>query len=595
MEYNEHFLHPIDTTKLLSKKKRIKRELIENLKNPIHKKIAILGGSTTDEVVDQIELFLLKNGIEADFYQSEYNQYWQDAVFGNDELDNFKPDIIYIHTNWRNIFTFPLIGDDIATVQSKLKEVYGHFECAWKALKQKFACPIIQNNFERPNYRLLGNRDIWDAHGRCNFIFRLNDMFYEFASLNENFYINDLEYLASDFGISKWNDSFYYHMYKYAMNLNAIPLVAHSVVNIIKSIYGKNKKVLSLDLDNTLWGGVIGDDGQEGIAIGPEIPEGQAFCEFQQYCKDLKNIGVVLTVNSKNEKENAILGLNHPSSFLKPDDFVLIKANWQSKDVNILESASELNLGVESFVFVDDNPMERDIVKTQIPSVSVPKVEDAEHYIDVIDHEGYFETTAISEEDLRKTEMYKANKERANQQKAYADYGDYLDSLQMIATIKPFDDISVSRIAQLTNKSNQFNLTTMRCSEDDIRHMKDSSDYITLFGSLADKFGDNGIVAITSGEMIKDDLHIRLWLMSCRVLKRGMENAMMDRLVDLCKNKKIKRLIGYYYPTAKNSMVREFYKQYGFTIQEQNADESVWSLCVEDYVSQKKHITTNAI
>lgn len=591
MEYDEYFQYPIDTAKLLAKKKRIKRYLIENLKNPIHKKIAVLGGSTTDELIDQMELFLLKNGISAEFYQSEYNQYWQDAIFGNPKLDSFEPDIIYIHTNWRNISDFPSIGDDKSTVQSKLNETYNYFESAWNMLRQKFSCPIIQNNFERPNYRLLGNRDIWDIHGKCNFISRLNQMFYEFASQNRDFYINDIEYMASDFGISKWNDAFYYHMYKYAVNLNAIPLVAHSVVNIIKSLYGKNKKAMALDLDNTLWGGIIGDDGQDGIAIGPEIPEGQAFAEFQQYCKVLKDIGVVLTVNSKNEEANAILGLNHPNSLLKPDDFVSIKANWQSKDVNIVESASDLNIGVESFVFIDDNPMERDIVKTQVHGVSVPSLEDAEHYIEVIDHEGYFETTVISEEDLRKTEMYKANKERKKQQQTYADYGEYLDSLQMVAKIQPFDDISVSRIAQLTNKSNQFNLTTMRCSEDDIRHMKDSSDYITLSGSLSDKFGDNGIVAIVSGEISKSELHIRLWLMSCRVLKRGMENAMMDRLVDLCKTRNIRRLIGYYYPTAKNSMVRDFYKQYGFNVQEENNDRLKWILDIENYISQKNHIT----
>ena len=590
MEYYEYFQYPINTAKLLAKKKRIKRHLMENLKNPIHKKIAVLGGSTTDELVDQLELFLLKNGISAEFYQSEYNQYWQDAVFGNHQLDAFQPDVIYIHTNWCNISTFPSVGEDNDSVQAKLHETYNHFETAWNSLKQKFSCPIIQNNFERPNYRLLGNRDIWDVSGKSNFIFRLNQMFYEYASQNKEFYINDIDYLAADFGISKWNDPFYYHMYKYAINLNAIPLVAHSIANIIKSIYGKNKKVMALDLDNTLWGGVIGDDGQEGIIIGPEVPEGQAYIEFQQYCKALKNIGVVLTVNSKNDESNAVLGLNHPNSLLKPDDFVSIKANWQSKDVNILETASELNLGSDSFVFVDDNPMERDIVKSQIPDIAVPSVKDAEHYIEVIDHEGYFETTVISDEDLRKTEMYKANKEREKQQLTYADYGEYLESLQMVATIRPFDDISVSRVAQLTNKSNQFNLTTMRCSEDDIRNMKESSDFVTLSGSLSDKFGDNGIVAIVSGEIVELDLHIRLWLMSCRVLKRGMENAMMNELVNLCKDKGIKRLIGYYYPTAKNAMVKDFYKQYGFSFEE-ISEGTKWTLNIEDYVWQKNHIT----
>lgn len=591
MEYDEYFQYPIDSVKLLAKKKRIKRYFNENLKNPIRKKIAILGGSTTDEVVDQMELFLLKNGISAEFYQSEYNQYWQDAMFGNEVLDVFQPDVIYIHTSWRNILNFPVIGDDAETVQAKLTETYHHFEIAWNRLREKFSCPIIQNNFERPDHRLMGNRDIWDPCGKSNFISQLNQKFYKFAAKNRDFYINDIDYLAADFGLTKWNDAFYYHMYKYAMHLNAIPLVANNVVHIIKSLYGKNKKVLALDLDNTLWGGVIGDDGQEGIAIGQETPEGQVFAEFQKYCKSLKDIGVILAVNSKNEESNALLGLNHPSGILRPNDFVSIKANWQPKDANIVNIAADLNLGVDSFVFVDDNPMERDIVKTQIRGVAVPAIEDAEHYIEVVDHEGYFETTVISDEDLKKTEMYHANKQREAQQQSYSDYGEYLDSLQMVATIQPFDDVAVSRIAQLTNKSNQFNLTTLRCSEDDIRHMKDSPDYITLLGSLADKFGDNGIVAITSGEILADELHIRLWLMSCRVLKRGMEDAMMESLVALCKARNVKRLIGYYYPTAKNAMVKTFYEPYGFVLQEENdRGDSKWMLDIENYISQKNHI-----
>ena len=372
------FHYPLDTAQLLRKKRRIRRELLAQLPNPLHKNIAILGGSTTNEVADQLGLFLLRYGIEAAFYQSEYGRYWQDAMFGTPELDAFAPDVIYIHTNWRNIETFPTTASTPAEIEEMLEAEYNRFAAMWQALADKFHCPIIQNNFDRPNYRLLGNRDVWDPHGRTNFLARLNQKFYAYAASHENFFINDIDYLSADYGLTAWGDAFYWHMYKYAMCLDAIPSLANSLANIIKSIYGRNKKVLALDLDNTLWGGVVGDDGVDGIAVGPEVPEGQVYAEFQSYCKALKSIGVVLAVDSKNDEENALAGLNHPDGVLRPDDFVAIKANWDPKDRNLQAIAEELNLGVDSFVFADDNPAERAIVAAQLPGVETPALDGAE-------------------------------------------------------------------------------------------------------------------------------------------------------------------------------------------------------------------------
>ena len=208
-------------------------------------------------------------------------------------------------------------------------------------------------------------------------------------------------------------------MYKYAICLDAIPSLANSVANIIKSLYGRNKKALVLDLDNTLWGGIVGDDGVDGLAIGPEVPEGQVYAEFQSYCKALKSIGVILAVDSKNDEANALAGLNHPDGVLRPDDFVAIKANWDPKDLNLKAIASELNLGADSFVFADDNPAERAIVAAQVPGVAVPALDGAENYIKTLDHGGYFEVTALSKEDLKKTELYHQNAERAKAQRAF--------------------------------------------------------------------------------------------------------------------------------------------------------------------------------
>ena len=468
---------------------------------------------------------------------------------------------------------------------------YAHFEAMWQALERKFACPVIQNNFDRPNYRLLGNRDIWDVHGRSNFTSRLNQKFYAYAASHPHFYINDIDYLSADYGLTAWGDAFYWHMYKYAMCLDAIPSLANSVANIVKSLYGRNKKALVLDLDNTLWGGVVGDDGVDGLAIGPEVPEGQVYAEFQSYCKALKSIGVILAVDSKNDEANALAGLNHPDGVLRPDDFVAIKANWDPKDQNLKAIAAELNLGADSFVFADDNPAERAIVAAQVPGVETPALDGAENYIKTLDHGGYFEVTNFSQEDLQKTELYHQNARRAAAQAAFSDYGEYLDSLQMTATIRGFDALHIQRIAQLTNKSNQFNLTTLRCSEEDIRAMAAEPGSLCLCGKLVDKFGDNGIVTVVYGQQQGAALHLRLWLMSCRVLKRGMEDAMMDTVMAEAAARGLTEVVGYYYPTAKNAMVRDFYAGFGFEkISEDEAGNTVWKLAAAAYQPRRPHM-----
>ena len=292
--------------------------------------------------------------------------------------------------------------------------------------------------------------------------------------------------------------------------------------------------MLALDLDNTLWGGVIGDDGQEGIEIGQETSMGQAYDELQRYLKEQKKLGVLLTVCSKNEPENALLGLNHPNGVLKPDDFVCIQANWDSKDQNILKTAQTLNLLPESFVFVDDNPAERAIVSGQIAGIAVPEFDSVEECLMVLDRSGYFEVTTLSKDDANRNEMYRANVQRAQLQQSFADYTEYLHSLDMHASITDFDPISMQRIVQLTNKSNQFNLTTRRYTKSDMEAVAASPNHIRLCGRLRDKFGDNGIVSVVIGEQIEQTLHIDLWLMSCRVLKRDMELAMLDELVAQC-------------------------------------------------------------
>ena len=583
--------YPFDSEYLLKKSKRLKRELLEESTIRIKKKIAVLGGSTTHDIVRILELFLLNYGIEPEFYESEFGQYWQDAMFGNEKLNLFTPDIIYIHTSNRNITEYPTMTHNKEDVAGMLHDQYNHFHVMWDKLFQKFNCPIIQNNFEYPHYRLMGNKEATDVHGKIHYVNQLNEKFYEFARKNENFYINDINYLSSCYGLDKWADIFYWHMYKYAQSMEAIPGLSFNIANIIKSIYGKNKKALVLDLDNTLWGGVVGDDGPENLEIGQETSMGQVYSEFQNYIKEHKDMGIILNVCSKNDYENAILGLNHPDGILKPEDFIIIKANWDAKSKNIKDIARELNIMEDSLVFVDDNPAEREIVKQQASSVSVPELNNPEYYIKILDKCGYFEVTNISEDDIKRNEMYKANVERIKQEETFEDYEEYLKSLNMRAIIKCFEPIYMSRIAQLTNKSNQFNLTTKRYTQAEIEGVTFSKEYITLYGKLIDKFGDNGLVSVVVGKIEEQILHINLWLMSCRVLKRDMEYAMMDQLVFKAKSFGIKEIKGYYYPTSKNSMVKEFYGIQGFKKEREDSQgNTIWSFKIEDTYENKNNV-----
>lgn len=582
--------YPFDSEFILKKSKSLKRRLLEENTARIKKKIAVLGGSTTHDVVRILELFLLNQGIEPEFYESEYGMYWEDAMFGNEELNAFAPDMIYIHTSLRNLRSFPEPSDSREAVEEKLAAEYGRFETMWEKLAQERQCPVIQNNFEYPYFRLMGNQDGADIHGRTYYVNEMNRRFAAYAQEHQNFFINDINYQSAVYGLDEWSAPEYWHMYKYSLCLKAIPWLAHNVANIVKSVFGKNKKSLVLDLDNTLWGGIVGDDGPENLEIGQETNMGQVFAEFQSYVKLLKDYGVMLNVASKNEEENALAGLNHPAGVLRPDDFLLIKANWEPKSLNIEQIAQQLNILPDSLVFADDNPAEREIVRQQTAGVTAPEIGRPEDYIRVLDRGGYFEVTSLSDDDRKRNEMYQANLKREQQQASFADYADYLRSLEMTGVIRPFEPVYMGRIAQLTNKSNQFNLTTQRFTQAQIEQMAADEKYITLYGKLADKFGDNGVVSVVIAEKDGDCAHIRLWLMSCRVLKRDMELAMLDGLAERCLAEGIGMLYGYYYPTAKNNMVREFYGQLGFErISEDEAGNTGWKLSLTGY-EKKNHV-----
>jgi FkbH-like protein len=581
---------------LLQKRRKLKRELAGQMHSEL--RMATLGGTTTSEVVDLLELLLLSDGISLSSCQSEYNKYFEDAVLAPEALKAFDPQIVYINTHWLNVHRFPAAGSSESDFNTLLAAETERFRSIWKSLDENVGCQIIQNNFEHPPFSLLGNLDAVSHWGNTRFINELNLEFAKAANGSRSLLIQDLNTLAARVGHGRWFDWNRWYSYKILTTPEASLAIAQSLAAMIGAIRGKAKKCLVLDLDNTLWGGVIGDDGVEKIQIGKETALAEAYTAFQTYCKALRNRGILLAVCSKNSPETAKSGFTHPDSVLKLEDFSAFRANWEPKHENIKAIAEELNLGLDSFVFVDDNPAERAIVAAQLPQIAVPDVgADVSFFPAILQASRYFESVNLSYEDLTRAEAYTANAQRAAIQSKFANYGEYLDSLEMMAEIEPFQDVYLERITQLINKSNQFNLTTRRYTLAEVEQSGRSPSHITLYGKLSDTFGENGLVSVIIGRRDDEELHLDLWIMSCRVLKRDMEFAMLDTLVERARDTGIHRIIGYYRRTPKNGMVENHYGNLGFIQQfrAEDGSESTWSLNVASYAPQNTHIQVRAL
>jgi FkbH-like protein len=574
------------------KRKSLRRQFLASA-NLQDVRIAVLGGSTTNEVVDLLELLLLAEGFRPAFYQSEYNRYYEEAVFESESLLSFRPEITYIHTSCVNVQGFPPLNATAIDFEESLGTEMQRFQGIWQSLHDKIGCLVIQNNFDLPPVNILGNFDGVSYGGKTRFVNALNLEFAREAANNRKLLIQDIYALSARLGTNNWFDWNRWFSYKILTTPDASLALARSLAAIVRAVYGKSRKCLVLDLDNTLWGGVIGDDGVERIKIGRETPVAEAFTAFQEYCLELRKRGVLLAVCSKNNEDVAKEGFTHPDSVLRLEHFSAFRANWLPKHENILSIAAELNLGVDSFVFVDDNPAERALVAAQLPMVAVPDVgSDVSKFTSVIQAAQYFEPFRISAEDLQRAEQYAANSERAALQSKFANYGEYLDSLNMTAEIDCFAREYLERIAQLTNKTNQFNLTTRRFTFAEIEAMASSSHHVTLYGRLSDEFGDNGLVSVVIGRIEADLLHVDLWLMSCRVLNREMELAMLDKLVEQAQKRNISAIKGYYIRTAKNGMVADHYQKLGFRCESRDTEgqSSEWTLPISAYDPKTRHI-----
>ena len=403
--------YPFDTGKILRKKRILKRSLLEK-KNLIDIKIAVLGSTTTFEVIDQLELFLLKVGFKPKFYSCEYGQHYNVVMFDEKELINFKPDVVYLHVSTESICE---INNQNMSSKEKADDEFNKLLKVWKKLNKDFNCSIVQDNFEFPLVRPLGNFSFASATSSSHTVSLLNEMINQEAKKLSYLNVIDRFYLSSKVGLDSWKDYSQWLSSKYSISFKGITHLTYTVSNVINSLYGKSKKCLVLDLDNTLWEESLGDVGEKGIILGNDNSVGQAYLDFHSYIKELKERGVILAVCSKNEFNNAKSGFDHPDSILKFNDFTSFKANWDPKSKNIHEIASELNIGLDSLVFVDDNPAERDLIRKEFGTlISVPELgDDVAKYRSILDGADLFTLTTLSREDKR-SEYYESNQKEKN-------------------------------------------------------------------------------------------------------------------------------------------------------------------------------------
>lgn len=579
---------PVAVGDILRKRQLLRKELLKQ-SNLIPTRIAILGGSTTTEVKSMLELFLLAKGIQPTLYESGYNRYYEDVLFENPDLWNFRPHIVFIHTTWQNISGFPEPLESDAEVEARVRREMSRFESLWEKIHTELGAVTIQNNFDLPLHRPLGNLEGSESYGSVNFVLRLNAEFASYAREHSHLLINDILYLSAQVGHAAWFRPSYWHSFHMALSPTASVALGQNVAAIVNAVYGKSKKCLVLDLDNTLWGGVIGDDGLQNLVLGKDHPVGEAYLDFQRYVKNLHQRGIILAVCSKNDDKIAKEGFSHPDSVLRLEDFSAFKANWNTKPENLREIAAELNIGLDSLVFVDDNPVERAFVEEQLPEVAVPNVgSDVSLFAEILEQERYFERDKIVQDDLSRSGFYRSNAERSACQSQFGDYGDFLASLQMSAEIDSFRPVYLERITQLINKTNQFNLTTQRYTSAEVEAIAQNPAFLTLCGRLTDKFGDNGLVSVLMGQIADGVLRVDLWLMSCRVLKREMEFAMFDVLIEQCQARGVRKIIGAYIPSKKNGMVAGHYASLGFTpVPGTSEDTKFWSYDVPATYSPK--------
>lgn len=543
---------------------RVKCESAKNADSSLpNVKIAILGDTATQFLTTAVKGAAALNGFYANVLEADFNQVEQQIFDPESDLHKFDPQFTVIFQSTHKFLTaFEAMPAEERRLAADKRIDF--LKDARQLLKSK----IIVCNYPEIDDTAFGQ---YGNKTENSFIYqnrKLNFLLMEFARDNADVFVCDLATIQNKFGRDFCFDSSVYTSTEMVLSVDAVPYAAQRIVDIVSSVLGKFKKCLIMDLDNTLWGGVIGDDGIENIKLGHGLGIGKAFTELQLWIKQLKERGIILAVCSKNNEQTAKEPfLHHPEMVLKLSDIAVFVANWDTKVENIMNIQQILNISFDSMVFIDDNPFERNIVRENIPGITVPELpEDPADYLEFLYSENLFETASYSHGDKDRTKQYQVEAERITERKRFNDEGGFLKSLNMVSEVQGFTKFLTPRIAQLTQRSNQFNLRTIRYTEDDIARLEaDTEHYKCLSFTLEDRFGDNGMICvIVLNKQSADTLFVDTWLMSCRVLKRGMEHFTLNTIVNYAKSVGYKRIVGKYIPTLKNSMVKEHYPNLGF-------------------------------
>ena len=549
-------------------------------------KLAILGDSATQFLNQAIKGLGYDYGYDFSIWEADFNQIERQVFDLSSDLYTFNPDVVIIFRSSHKLlgkYNKLEVGEHASLAKKELETI----ESIYSNITDKLSSKIIYYNYTEIDDAVFGN---YANKTESSFLFQIRKLNYELmlsAKEKSNLFLCDISSLQNQIGKSNIFQPSLYISTEMVLSIDALPRIATKTVDLVRAINGKIKKCVILDLDNTTWGGIIGDDGLENIQIG-SLGIGKAFSEFQYWIKKLKNRGIIVAVCSKNTESVAKEPFEkHPDMVLRLKDISVFKANWDNKADNIRQIQQILNIGFDSMVFLDDNPFERNIVRENIPEVLVPELpEDPADYLEFLYGLNLFETVSFSAEDQERTKLYQIEAERVKDFQKFTNEDDFLKNLEMVSKVKSFNKFNTPRVAQLSQRSNQFNLRTVRYSEADIERMSNSQDYFNFAFSLEDKYGDNGLICVVIlRKLDQENLFIDTWFMSCRVLKRGMENFVLNTIADFAKENGFNKITGEYLPTEKNGMVKDHYTNLGF-----KENDSLFILDVNDYQKRKSYI-----
>jgi FkbH-like protein len=546
-------------------------------------RLALIGDAATQQLASLLTVLFAEQGVRLEVWEGPFDGIELQVYDPNSQLYRFAPDVVAI-MNVTQALRTRFYGRSGPGTEF-LEREYGRLTAIWDVLRERTTAPIIQSNFALPIERIFGNFDHRIPDSLYSVAATLNWRIAEGVRARSQVFVNDVESVASNVGRHNWYDNRFWNMYKSMCALEHLPLVAQNIIDVALSIRGRTVKCVVLDLDNTLWGGVIGDDGVDGIALSAH-GDGESFYEFQSFLRELQKRGILLAVCSKNSPDNALKPfLEHAEMVLRREHITVFVANWDDKAENICRIREKLNISFESMVFLDDNPFERNLVRSLLPNVIVPELpEEPAEYVRTICELNLFETSSFSVEDTLRTELYRQRAEGEEMQATFASVEEYLRSLEMEITVGRFEPKRIPRIAQLMQRSNQFNLTTRRRSEAECEELMKDAECYPIFAELKDRLGNHGLISIIVAQSRDQELFLSDWLMSCRVLTRGVEQFVMNHCVEYAARCAKKWIVAEYRPTAKNGMVKNFYEQFGFESTPAAEDGvTTWRLEVANY------------